>query len=131
MANARNSRDKLKVFISYSRHDLAAAEQLADALEQHDVDVVIDRRDLPYGEEWQIELGDFIRASDTVIWLVSPSSVNSKWCNWELGQVARLNKRLVPVTIAAINVEELPEALGKIQLLPREGVFDHDVHFEI
>ena len=42
--------------------------------------VTIDRRDIPYGEEWQKELTDFIRAADTVIWLASPASVISQWC---------------------------------------------------
>jgi TIR domain len=82
--------DKLKLFISYSRRDMAAADATVLALEGQGFEVTIDRRDLPYGEEWQQELADFIRASDTVVWLVSPDSVKSRWCNWELGEVVRL-----------------------------------------
>jgi hypothetical protein len=37
-----------------------------------------DRRDLPDGEEWQKQVADFIRTSDTVVWLVSPDSIASK-----------------------------------------------------
>jgi len=47
--------DKLKLFISYSRRDMAAADLLVTALEGQDFDVTIDRRNLPYGEEWQAE----------------------------------------------------------------------------
>src|SRR5262245_43439094 len=114
--------DRLRVFISYSRRDMAAADELVQNLEGHGFEVTIDRRDLPYGEEWQKELADFIRASDTVIWLASPDSVKSRWCNWELGEVIRLSKRLVPIKIRNVLPEELPEALGKIHLLPVEGV---------
>ena len=46
---------------------MAAADALVLALEGEDFEVTIDRRDLPYGEEWQKELADFIRASDTVV----------------------------------------------------------------
>jgi hypothetical protein len=53
---------KLSVFISYSRRDLALAEALVSALEGADFEVMIDRRDLPYGEGWQTELAHHRRA---------------------------------------------------------------------
>ena len=114
--------EKLIVFVSYSRADLDTANALVAALDDK-FNVIIDRRNLPYGEEWQAELANFIRSSDTVVWLVSPESVSSKWCNWELGEVTRLKKRLVPVTVRGIDPAALPEALGKIQLLPAAGTF--------
>ncbi len=120
--------DKLKLFISYSRRDMAAADALVTALEGEGFEITIDRRDLPYGEEWQKELGDFIRGSDTVVWLVSPDSVASKWCNWELGEVGRLHKRLVPVKIRDVAPEELPESLGRVHLLPVGGAYDPATH---
>src|SRR5262245_29582845 len=106
--------DKLKLFISYSRRDMTAAHARVAALESEGCEVTLDRRDLTDGEEWQKELGDFIRASDTVVWLVSPDSVASKWCNWELGEVGRLNKRLVPIRIREVAPEKLPESLGRV-----------------
>ena len=122
------SDDRLKVFLSYSRADMATADAMVVALERNGFEVIIDRRDLPYGEEWQAELGHFIATSDTVVWLVSPDSVRSKWCNWELGEVGRLSKRVVPVLVRAVSPDALPEALGKIHLLPAEGVYDPDGH---
>jgi WD40 repeat protein len=122
--------EKLKVFISYSRQDLAIADKLATALEMSGFEIFIDRRDLPYGEEWKAELADFIRSSDSVIWLVSTASVGSKWCRWELGEVSRLSKRLLPVLIDEDARGNLPEALGRIHLLPGQGVFSFDVHLE-
>ncbi len=118
-----NDESKLRVFISYSRSDLAFADQLVIALEQEGFQVLIDRRDLPYGEEWQKELGDFIRGSDTVIWLVSPDSIRSDWCNWELGLVGDLKKRLIPIKIRDTEISLIPKAIGKIHLLPAEGLF--------
>jgi hypothetical protein len=99
MAAGVDSREKLKVFVSYSRHDRTIADAIVARLELSYFDVIIDRRDLPYGEEWQQELSDFIQACDTVIWLVSPDSIESHWCNWELGEVARTKKRLMPIRI--------------------------------
>ena len=120
--------EKLELFVSYSRRDISVADALVSALEHEGFAVTIDRRDLPYGEAWQKELADFIRASDTVVWLVSPDSVESKWCNWELGEVTRLSKRLLPVRIRPIDPATLPAGLGRIHVLPAEGVFDPRTH---
>lgn len=123
-----SSGDKLKVFISYSRKELTTADAICTALEANGFDVILDRRDLPYGAEWQKELADFIVDADAVVWLVTPASVDSSWCLWELGEATRLSKRLVPVGITAIDPAKLPEALGKIQLLPAEGTFTLEDH---
>jgi hypothetical protein len=121
----------LKIFISYSRRDLRIADSFVAELEAQNFDVVIDRRNLEYGEEWQKELGDFIRSSDTMLWLISEASLASKWVKWELGEVERLKKRLVPVRIANIDPDTLPEPLQKIHVLPAEAVFDFSQHLVV
>lgn len=120
----------MKVFISYSRAERAVADRLVADLEARAFDVLIDRQDLPYGEEWQGQLGALIRSSDTVVWLASATSVNSRWVKWELGEVQRINKRLIPIRISPLDAQDLPEALGRIHILPAEGVYDPDRHFE-
>lgn len=121
----------LEVFISYSRSDMAAADALVDSLEAAGFAVTIDRRDLNYGEQWQDELAQFIRAADTVVWLVSTTSVASHWCQWELGEVLRLGKRLLPVALEAVEPASLPGALGRIHMLPAEGRYRAEVHLPL
>src|SRR5262249_47489071 len=128
-SRTRNS-DAIRVFISYSRQDLLAADRFVTALEDEGFKVTIDRRDLPFGEEWLRELADFIAGSDTVVALVSPAFFASKACHCELGQVRATNKRLVPVVIEPVQLEDLPEAIGKIQLLPAQGAFNFEAHLE-
>jgi WD40 repeat protein len=123
MVAATRQPEKLRVFISYSRRDSAVADALVDALDNR-FDVTIDRRDLPFGEKWQAELADYIRLSDTVIWLISEASVQSNWVNWELDEVAKRNKRLVPVMVAETARDALPRQIGEIHILPAEGIFD-------
>lgn len=116
------------VFISYSRKDSEKTDKMVESLEAEGFDVTIDRSDLPYGEEWQAELAHFIRASDTVVWLVSSHSIISRWCLWELGEVQRESKRLIPVVIESVPYKDLPEMLGRLHLLPAEGIFDEQKH---
>lgn len=121
---SRSDTDKFNVFISYSRVDSVIADALVDELTQHGFEVSIDRRNLPFGEKWQSELAEFIRVSDTVVWLVSEASVRSEWVNWELDEVARRSKRLVPVLVDVTARDALPRQLGEIHILPAEGLFD-------
>jgi len=119
-----------RVFISYSRQDAEMADAVVADLEARGFEVTIDRRDLPFGEEWQAELRDFILGSDTVIWLVSPASIGSRWVNWELGEVQRAGKRLMPVVIKHTPPDTLPDTLGKLHLLPAEGIYDPASHLD-
>lgn len=123
--------DQLRIFISYSRADASIADELADALTSQGFDVTIDRRNLEFGAKWQAELADFIRLSDTVIWLVSDASIRSEWVNWELDEVARRNKRLVPVMVGNTQRHRLPRQLGEIHILPAEGMFDRSRDFDV
>lgn len=114
----------MQLFISYSRTKTEIADILTTQFEAAGHEVVIDRRNLPYGEEWQKELAELIHASDTIVWLISECSINSSWCNWELGEAIRLGKRLVPVNIESVDPSMLPEELGKLHLLPATGALD-------
>jgi WD40 repeat protein len=109
---------KLKVFISYARTDMAFADRLVAALEARGIEVLIDRRDLPLLEEWQRELVAFIRKADAVVYLVSPASIHSRWCEWEIGEVLAQNKRLAPIVIAMVPDNEIPEAIRRINFIP-------------
>src|SRR5262249_8472389 len=108
--------------------DFDVANSLKETLERSGFQVLIDLRDLPYGEEWQRELEDLILQSDTGVWLLSQTSVTSDWCHCEVGLGTPSRKRLIPVRIADVDVANLPKAIGKIHILPAQGVFDFSEH---
>lgn len=114
---------KLKVFVSYSRRDLEFAKVVADRLEAAGIEVLIDERNLPYGEKWKGELLNFIRACDTVLFIVSPHSIQSRWCAWEIEHTLEESKRLVPVVLEAVPVDRLPAAISDIHLLSFEAAW--------
>jgi formylglycine-generating enzyme required for sulfatase activity len=105
---------RLKIFISYSRRDMAFADRLADSMGQRGLDVRIDRRDLPKLEDWRRELTDFIRKSDTTVLIVSPNSLASPVVAWEVEQVTLHGKRLAPVVIADISSLAVPPDIARI-----------------
>ena len=83
---------KLKVFISYSRRDLAFADQLVAVLEFQGFDIIIDRKGIYGAENWEKRLGQLILAADTVVFVLSPDSAVSKTCAWEVEEAARREK---------------------------------------
>lgn len=107
----------LKIFISYSRRDVAFADKLATALKARGMNVMIDHQDLPKLEDWERELARFIREADTVIFIVSNQSLASKVCAWEIQQVVALSKRLAPVLLEYVDHERLPASIARINYI--------------
>ena len=122
--------EKLKVFISYSRKDLAFALRLVEALEARALDVLIDTRDLPLAVEFQKELLGFIRQADTVVYVVSPDSIGSQWVAWEIEQVELLSKRLAPVVARDVQADTVPDGIRKINYVFFTGSNAEGARFE-
>jgi hypothetical protein len=114
MAEAARQGDKLNVFISYSRDDLAFADQLDAALGVAGFGAIIDRQGILAGEDWQTRLGALIRDSDTVVFVLSPSSARSKTCAWEVEEAVRLGKRILPVICRSLEDASPPPQLAKL-----------------
>ena len=121
---------KLKVFISYSRKDIAFAQKIVAALEARGLAPKIDTRDLPKLEDWRRELLGFIREADAVVFIVSPNSISSPVCSWEVEQVAALNKRLAPIVIERVSDDRIPEAIAKINYLFFDRTEDFDARVD-
>src|SRR5271166_5790668 len=121
MAEAAGQGDKLNVFISYSRDDLAFADQLDAALRLTGFGTSIDRLDISGGEEWRNRLGALIRDADTVVFVLSPSSARSEMCGWEVAEAVRLAKRILPVLCRPLEGANPPK-----QLAARNYIFFYD-----
>ena len=89
--------EKLKVFVSYSRADLAFADELASGLDVMGFQALIDRHAIREGEDWKGRLGTLIAEAGTVVFVLSPDSARSSVCAWEVEEAARLSKRIMPV----------------------------------
>ncbi len=105
---------KLKVFLSYSRKDAAFAQELLTSLELLGFDAYLDKDDIAPGEPWEERLANLIRQADTVVFVISPNSLASGHCAWEVEQTGNSGKRLVPVIQAEVPNESIPDRLRKL-----------------
>ncbi len=107
---------RLRVFISYSRDDTAFANELEGGLRLLGYDVFIDRH-LSGGEAWKQSLANHIAQADTIVFVLSPSSVDSEMCQWEVDQATASSKRILPVVIADVSGLSVPQRLRDLNYI--------------
>jgi WD40 repeat protein len=115
---AAASRDrKTRVFISYSRKDSAFADRLVEALNAGGFDAYLDKKDILPGEPWKERLGRLILSADAVIFVISPESVSSETCAWEVEETERLQKKLLPVVHRTVADDQVPVRLSRLNYI--------------
>jgi len=117
MAERTKGSERLGVFISYSRDDLAFADQLDATLRIGGFDTRLDRTDIHGGERWEVRLGILIRDADTIVSVLSPASVGSDVCAWELRESVRLGKRIIPVACRPLEGRPAPSELASLNYI--------------
>jgi tetratricopeptide (TPR) repeat protein len=113
---AANTR-RAKVFISYSRRDIGFVNELAAGLEERGFEAFVDKKDIAAGEPWKERISGLIAAADTVAFVVSPASVASPVCGWEIDESARLGKRILPVVSGHVEDADVHPALARLNYI--------------
>jgi formylglycine-generating enzyme required for sulfatase activity len=129
-AAGKLTREKTKVFVSYSRKDGNAVGRIVEALEAHDnFQVFRDMEDILPTEEWRGRLESLIAQSDAVIFCLSPSSADSEVCAWEVKTAEALNKRIAPLVIQDVGGRG-PGSISKLNylFLTERDDFEDGIH---
>ena len=105
----------LDVFISYSRSDSDFVRKLNDALQIQGKTTWFDQESIPSGSDFQQELYWGIQGSDNFLFVISPQSINSPYCEDEVNYAGQLNKRIITVVYQAVSPSDLPQRLSKVQ----------------
>ena len=124
--DGRQEAAKVKVFISYSRKDMAFADRLDTALQGRNFEPLIDRTEIYAFEDWWARIQSLIAQADTVIFVLSPDSVGSDVCGKEVAFAASLNKRFAPIVFQRVDDKSVPEALSRLNFI----FFDQDALFD-
>lgn len=123
-----------QIFISYSSKDYQFALKLYDDLLSSRYWVWIDKKNLEAGKEWEPQLEDNLRKSNTLVALISSNSVKSDWVKHEGSIAYALNQAIIPVKIEPFekySANDLPIWASKIQLLDLiEGSPEYDDQFQ-
>ena len=122
----RNIEAKTKVFISYSRKDMAFADRLEAALKARGFEVLIDRQEIYAFEDWWKRVEALIGGADTVVFVLSPDAVKSEVALKEVSFAASLHKRFAPIVCRRVEDNAVPEALRRLNFI----FFDDTAQFD-
>ena len=118
---------RAKVFISYSRKDMAFADRLEAALKARGFEPLLDRTDILAFEEWWKRVQALIGRADTIVFVLSPDAVRPGTVALkEVAFAASLNKRFAPIIFRPVEDKSVPEELAKLNFI----FFDHPDGFE-
>jgi len=111
-------------FVTYAHTDLWQARQVVDALREGGHQVNFEDR-LTDEADWKAPLEKAISACDALIYMLSPESAASEWCQWELAQAVTLGKPVIGVqletnTVLSPALKLLP-SIDMVQGLTPEG----------
>ena len=89
-------------------------------------EVFIDRHEISALEEWWKRIETLITQADTIVFVLSPDLVGSKFALKEIDFAASLNKRFAPIVYRRVDNEAVPETLAKLNYI----FFDDGAKFE-
>lgn len=100
------------VFLSYSRRDKEFVLQLQGALGDAGKSVWLDTKDIPATADWRDELASGIDSAETFVFVLSPDSLSSEVCEFELSRAVEQGKRIVPLVYREPNGASVPESIS-------------------
>jgi WD40 repeat protein len=117
---------KTRVFISYSRKDSAFANRLVDALNTRGFEAYLDKNDILPGEAWKDRLKALILSADAVGVVISPDSIASPMCAWEVETAESLQKKTLPLVYRPVADADVPPRLSQLNYIFLREADDFD-----
>jgi len=115
------------VFISYSRHDRAFVERLADALSAAGVETWTDVSNIAPGQNWQQQIEKGLLNAEVLLYVSSGHTSASQWMEQELRAFLGGTGRVIPLILDAEGERSLPATLRQFQWADFRGNFDDAV----
>ncbi|MDJ0716374.1 MAG: TIR domain-containing protein [Prochloraceae cyanobacterium] len=115
MKNANNF--MTDVFISHASQDVEITQKIANTLRRESWTTWISKTDIKTGKDFQQEIYKGIEEADNIVYLISEHALRSKYCQQEIEYGLKHNKRLVPLLIDKIALEEIPEEIRHLQYI--------------
>ena len=120
---------KHDVMISYSTKTKQVGDDVREILQAKGYAVWMAPESIPSGECYDNEIFAAIENSTLILFLMSESSLESRWCKAELKYAVNINKRVLPVRID--DVEFPYDKLGKIScILGKRQIYDMFPEYE-
>ncbi len=108
------------VFISYSRKDSDFARNLNKALQETGKTTWFDQESISSGVDFEKEIYKGIDNADNFVFVISPDSIASEYCEREVNYAKSKNKRILTLLHRQTDASTMPEALRLINWIDFE-----------
>ncbi|MBD2504182.1 TIR domain-containing protein [Anabaena azotica] len=106
-----------QVFLSYSEKERAFMAKIAKILMRKSFTVWTNKTDIQTGADFVESIYRGIEEADNLVFLMSPASLQSEYCQMELSHAFSLKKRIIPLLIEQVDIEQIPVELRTLQFI--------------
>ena len=106
-----------QTFLSYADEDRGTMERIRNRIRREGITVWTNTTDIQTGEEFEEAINRGIEQADNVVYLLSPDSITSAYCQQELELALSLNKRIIPLLVRENDPTQVPEALRSLHYI--------------
>jgi len=106
-----------QVFLCHADLDQGIGESIRQFLMRQGITVWNYRTDIQSSRDYNEAILQGIEAADNLVFLLSPHSAQSAYCQQELQHALELNKRVIPLQISLTPLEKIPEPLKTLQCI--------------
>lgn len=115
------------VFLSHAEEDIAITTLVSRSLLRQGFTVWWSKTDIQTGVEFQAAIARGIEEASNIVYLISPASLESTYCEWEINYALSLNKRIIPLLIQTTDLQQISEKLRSLQFIDlTDNVLDTD-----
>jgi hypothetical protein len=111
------NKNNINIFVSYALEDSGPAAELMSQLARQPKFQVFTTDKISAGQNWRSKIKKELSQSDYFLVLLSPTSVQSKWVQFELGAAWGLNKFIIPVVTSQDIVDQIPLEFGNLHVI--------------
>ncbi len=116
--------------MSYSRRDADFVRRIAASIEERGKSVWIDTEGIADTEVFPQAIRSAVEGADAFLFVITPSSVASDFCEQEVSYARTLEKRIVPVLRSPVPDPEIPEEIRNRTWIPFTEFDDYDASLE-
>ncbi|MEM7795028.1 MAG: toll/interleukin-1 receptor domain-containing protein, partial [Cyanobacteria bacterium P01_C01_bin.118] len=106
-----------QVFLCHAEPDRTVADQVQLTLMRAGITTWTHHDDIEFGSDFQAAMLRGIEEADNVIFLLSPNSLDSRYCQQELNHALALHKRIIPMLISEVDVKKIPASIQSLQYI--------------
>lgn len=117
MSTKDKPKQDIHIFLSYATEDGKSASELVNWLARKPNFHVFTSDKISAGDKWRSQIKKALSKCDFFLVLLSPTSVRSKWVQFELGAAWGLNKSIIPVVTSPDVMSQIPLELGDLRLI--------------